>query len=406
MNQNSDFLPFAKPALGKEEEDAVLEVLRSGWLTTGKVARALEEEFAAFVGAKRALAVNSATSGLHLALEAVGVGPGSVVATSPYTFASTAAVARHLGAEVRFCDIGVADYNIDSDLLDRLLEREKDVRAILPIHVGGNPCDMGAIFAAAERHSHEGGQGVTGKRGIPVIEDAAHSFPSRTAAGLAGTLGDIGVYSFYATKTMTTGEGGMIVTDDPALGARMATMRMHGFDREAWDRYTSRKASWYYEIVEAGYKYNLPDLLAAIGRVQLAKAERLFSERVAIAGRYDEAFSGLDGLVLPPRKNDGSHAWHLYSLRVDGSGDAVEAARDSLIAALQEAGIGSSVHFIPLHLMPYWAKRYALSPSDFPRAWASYRASVSLPIWPGMGNDAVDRVIETIATWVRNRSFR
>jgi dTDP-4-amino-4,6-dideoxygalactose transaminase len=178
---------------------------------------------------------------------------------------------------------------------------------------------------------------------------------------------------------------------------------MHGFDREAWDRYTSPKASWYYEVVEAGYKYNLPDLLAAIGRAQLAKADRFLAERVAIARRYDEAFEGIDGLVIPPRKTDGSHAWHLYSLRVSGEGEASESARDSLVAALQKGGIGSSVHFIPLHLMPYWAKRYSLRPSDYPRAWAAYRASVSLPIWPGMGDAAVGRVIDRVSLWARNR---
>jgi len=391
MSPNTEFLPFARPAIGKEEEEAVLEVLRSGWLTTGKVARAFEEEFSAFVGAKRALAVNSATSGLHLALEAVGVGPGSVVVTSPYTFASTAAVARHLGAEVRFCDIGADDCDIDPARLEELLAAEPHAAAVVPVHVGGDPCDMGRIVPACR------------SRRVAVIEDAAHAFPSRTGAGFAGTLGDIGVYSFYATKTITTGEGGMIVSNDPTLAARMATMRMHGFDREAWDRYTSPKASWYYEIVEAGYKYNLPDILAALGRAQLAKADRFLAERVSIADRYDAAFSDVDGLVLPPRKDDGSHSWHLYALRVAGSAGDDEAARDSLVARLTEAGIGSSVHFIPLHLMPYWARRYALRPSDFPEALARFRSSVSLPIWPGMGDAAVDRVIDTVVSWARRR---
>ncbi|HUX38766.1 MAG TPA: DegT/DnrJ/EryC1/StrS family aminotransferase [Rectinemataceae bacterium] len=391
MNPNTDFLPFARPAIGKEEEEAVLEVLRSGWLTTGKVARAFEEEFASFVGSKRALAVNSATSGLHLAMEALGLGAGKLVVTSPYTFASTAAVARHLGAEVRFCDIGKDDYNIDPGLLEAILEKEKGIGAVVPVHVGGNPCDMGRIGEACR------------KAGVGVIEDAAHAFPSRTAEGYAGSLGDIGVYSFYATKTITTGEGGMVVSDDEALLKRMGTMRMHGFDREAWDRYTSRKASWYYEIIEAGYKYNLPDLLAAIGRVQLAKAESLFKERMEIARRYDEAFSRIDGLILPPRKNDGSHAWHLYALRVEGRGEEAETARDSLVAWLSEEGIGTSVHFIPLHLMPYWAGRYALKPSDFPEAWASYRSSVSLPIWPGMGEEAIGRVVDAVSAWARGR---
>ncbi len=397
MNPNSDFIPFARPALGKEEEDAVLDVMRSGWLTTGKVARAFEEEFAAFAGAKKALAVNSATSGLHLALEAAGVGPGSLVVTSPYTFASTAAVARHLGAEVLFCDIGAEDYNIDPDLLEEIIKTEKNIKAVVPVHIGGNPCDMRALLASTGRRVSQGTEGFA------VVEDAAHSFPSRTRDGLAGTLGDIGVFSFYATKTITTGEGGMVVTDDEALARRIGTMRMHGFDREAWDRYTSPKASWNYEVVEAGYKYNLPDLLAAIGRAQLAKADRFLAERVAIARRYDEAFGGIDGLVIPPRKADESHAWHLYSLRVSGEAGAAESARDSLFAALQEGGIGCSVHFIPLHLMPYWAKRYSLRPSDYPRAWAAYRASLSLPIWPGMGEAAVARVIERVSLWARNR---
>ena len=403
MNPSSDFIPFARPALGKEEEDAVLAVLRSGWLTTGKVTRAFEEEFAAFVGAKHALAVNSATSGLHLAFEAAGVGPGNLVVTSPYTFASTAAVARHLGAEVRFCDIGTKDYNIDPGLLEGILAREKNVAAVVPVHIGGNPCDMDSLLASTSENGAGERRDSDRGRGIAVIEDAAHCFPSRTADGFAGTLGDIGVYSFYATKTITSGEGGMIVTDDADLARRMSTMRMHGFDREAWDRYISPKASWYYEVVEAGYKFNLPDILAAIGRAQLAKADRLLAERVAIARRYDEAFGELDRLILPPRKNGDSHAWHLYSLRVAGAGEASEAARDSLIAALQKAGIGSSVHFIPLHLMPYWAKRYSLKPSDFPNAWAFYRASVSLPIWPGMGEAAESRVIETVTAWARGR---
>ncbi len=393
MKASSDFIPFALPHIGVEEEEAVLAVLRSGWLTTGKVARALEAEFAAFVapsGAElHALAVNSATSGLHLALEAVGVGAGDLVVTSPYTFTSTAAVARHLGAELRFCDVGTADYNLDPSQLERILSAEPKVKAVIPVHIGGLPCDMDAILALCR------------PRGIAVIEDAAHAFPSRTKAGFAGTLGDIGVYSFYATKTMTTGEGGMIVTANAAYAKRMTTMRLHGFDREAWDRYTSKKAAWYYEVVEAGYKYNLPDILAALGRVQLAKADRLRDERVAISDRYNTAFSGLPGLALPPRGTGGSaaHAWHLYALRVSGSDPGTRGRRDGLIEALSAAGIGSSVHFIPLHLMPYYAKRYSLSPSSFPLALAKFESSVSLPIWPGMGETAMMRVIDAVSTW-------
>jgi len=392
MNRNSDFLPFALPYVGKEEEEAVLGVLRSGWLTTGKEARALEEEFAAFVGPGsaqlRALAVNSATSGLHLALEALGVCPGDVVVTSPYTFTSTAAVARHLGAELRFCDIGAADYNMDPERLGEILASEPRVKAVVPVHIGGLPCRMDEILALCR------------SRGIRVVEDAAHAFPSRTESGFAGTLGDIGVYSFYATKTISTGEGGMVVTRDPDLAKRMATMRLHGFDREAWDRYTSKKASWRYEVVEAGFKYNLPDLLATLGRVQLGRADWLLSERRSLASRYHEGLGGLPGLLLPPGRGESAHAWHLYSLRTEGG----EEARDSLVDFLQASAIGCSVHFIPLHLMPYWSARYGLAPEDFPEALAKFRATLSLPIWPGMTGADVDRVVGAVAAWTRGES--
>jgi dTDP-4-amino-4,6-dideoxygalactose transaminase len=380
MNPSTEFIPFALPSIGAEEEEAVISVLRSGWLTTGKVARAFEEEFAAFVGSPHALAVNSATSGLHLALEAIGVGPGDLVVTTPYTFTSTAAVVRHLGAELLFCDISPSDYNLDPGRLESILRKNKRIKAVIPVHIGGLPCDMDRIL------------GLCMKRGIRVIEDAAHAFPSRTAKGFAGTLGHVGVYSFYATKTITTGDGGMIVTSDSALASRMATMRTHGFDREAWDRYTSKKASWYYEVVEAGYKYNMPDLLAAVGRAQLAKAWRLLAERRAIAKAYDSAFGDLEGILLPPRDGTDSHSWHLYAIRTAAGKDS----RDKLISYLTKSHIGTSVHFIPLHVMPYWSKRYSLKAGDFPEALAKFHNSLSLPIWPGMSPSQVGRVIECI----------
>ncbi|MDA8426920.1 MAG: DegT/DnrJ/EryC1/StrS family aminotransferase [Treponema sp.] len=380
MSPNTDFVPFALPSLGGEEEEAVLRVLRSGWLTTGEEARAFEREFAAFTAAPCALAVNSATSGLHLALEALGVGSGDIVVTSPYTFTSTAAVARHLGAEVRFCDISREDYNIDPEALERLLSSEPRAKVVLPVHVGGYPCRMEAILETARAH------------GCAVVEDAAHAFPLRTERGMAGCLGDIGVYSFYATKTITTGEGGMIVTSDEALARRMSLMRLHGFDREAWDRYTSPTASWRYGVAEAGFKYNLPDLLAAIGREQLKKADRFLKERRAIAERYLAAFASEPKLELPPLHP--SHAWHLFSLRLRGEGRSVD--RDGFIERLLGRGIGCSVHFIPLHTMNYWSERYALRPEDFPEALDKFRRSVSLPIWQGMRPDQVDRVIEAV----------
>jgi dTDP-4-amino-4,6-dideoxygalactose transaminase len=380
MSQNTDFIPYGKPCLGSEEEEAVLAVLRSGWLTTGKVTHDFEERFAAFVGAEAALAVNSATSGLHLALEALGVGPGDKVVTSPYTFVSTAAVARHLGAEVVFCDISREDYNLDPARLEAVLKREKGVKAVIPVHIGGNPCRMDEILA------------IAGRAGIPVVEDAAHAFPVKLDQGYAGTLGDVGVYSFYANKTITTGEGGMVVARDPAVRKRMATMRSHGFDRDAWDRYTSPRASWYYDVIEAGYKYNLPDVLAAIGVAQLGKAERFLAERRAMAARYLEAFAGVDALENPPVH--AAHSWHLFSLRVRP--ELLRITRDAFITKLQERGIGTSVHFIPLHTMKYWRERYGLSPSDFPEALDKFSRSISLPIWQGMSDAQVDRVIEAV----------
>ncbi len=380
MNPSTDFIPYARPSLGVEEENAVLSVLRSGWLTTGSVAKAFEEEFAAFVGAPAALAVNSATSGLHLALEALGVGPGDKVATTPYTFVSTAAVARHLGAEVVFCDIGKADYNMDPGKLESLLARERHVKAVLPIHIGGNPCDMAEIIDIARSH------------GAAVVEDAAHAFPLRMEGGFAGTIGDIGVYSFYANKTMTTGEGGMIVTRDDSLRKRMALMRSHGFDRDAWDRYTSTKPAWFYDVIEAGYKYNLPDLLAAIGREQLKKADAFLAERQAIAAGYLKAFADLDAIELPPVHP--GHSWHIFAIRLVPGKLRIE--RGEFIGRLAARGIGSSVHFIPLHTMDYWARRYGFSPSDFPEAWDKSSRSISIPIWHGMSEEQGRRVIEAV----------
>lgn len=381
MNPSTDFVPFALPSLGREEEDAVLAVLRSGWLTTGSVALEFEREFAAFVGAEHALAVNSATSGLHLALEALGVGPGDVVVTSPYTFASTAAVVRHLGAEVAFCDVVPGGYNMDPCRLEAVLKGTRKVKAVVPVHVGGLPCSMDEILALARRY------------GCAVVEDAAHAFPSRLPGGFAGTLGDIGVYSFYATKTITTGDGGMVVTADPRLAKRVSTMRMHGIDRPVWDRYTSKTASWSYSVVEAGYKYNLPDLLAALGREQLKKADRFLGERRRIAGIYGEAFRDL-AFVEPPPDGPG-HAWHLYSLRLRPG--SLRIGRDEFVDLLREAGVGTSVHFIPLHTMPYWADRYRLTPDSFPEALASFRRTISLPIWQGMGEDRARRVARAVA---------
>ena len=262
-------IPFFKPSVGKEEEEAVINVLRSGWLSTAKEALAFEKEFSDFIKAKHCLAVNSNTSGLVLAMEACGIKPGTKILTTPYTFISTATSALHLGGEVVYADIEKDNYSISPERIEEKLKEDSSIKAIVPVHIGGNVCNMRAINEIAAKY------------GAKVIEDAAHAFPALTKDGFAGTLGDIGVFSFYATKTITTGEGGMIVTNDDELAHRMTVMRLHGIDRSVWDRYTSNKTSWEYDVVAPGFKCNLPDILAAIGRVQLKKAN-IFSLMVII----------------------------------------------------------------------------------------------------------------------------
>ena len=384
MTEAKMHIPFFKPTLGEAEKAAACAVIDSGWLTTGKVTHAFEEEFAAFTGARHALAVNSNTSGMVLAMEACGVGPGTSVITTPYTFVSTAACAAHLGAEVLFADTN----SIDPDKVEELLksDRGSSVRAIVPVHIAGNLCDMERIKDLARRYSRPDHK-------IYVIEDAAHAFPCRTKAGMAGTLGDAGVFSFYATKTMTTGEGGMVTTDDAALAKRMTGMRLHGMNRDAWDRYTNPKASWQYDIVDLGYKYNLPDLLAAIGREQLKQADTFDSQRKAVAARYNEAFSRMDFAILPP---DGEgNSWHLYILRLNLA--KLDCDRDTFALELQEAGVGISMHFIPIFHFSYWQKRYPDFTADlFPNAESHYISAITLPLFPGMTQEQADYVIGTV----------
>jgi len=378
------FIPFSRPTLDHQEEEAVVAVLRSGWLTTGEVTAAFESEFARFVGTRHALALNSATAGLHLSLEAVDVGQGSVVLTTPYTFAATAEVVRYLGADPVFVDIDPATLNIDparlAETLETLLAAGRRVSAIVPVHVAGLPCDMDAI-----RH-------LSLKHGVPVVEDAAHAFPVRQSDRYVGTLGDAGVYSFYANKTITTGEGGMVATDRDEVAARIRIMRLHGIDREVWNRYTSPGANWKYDVVAAGYKYNMTDLAAAIGRVQLRKADAFLARRKAIVRRYIAAFSALDFLSLPAWTE--GHAWHLFIVRIKEK--KLMLSRDQCIEELQGKGIGVSVHFIPLHLMKYYRERYGLKPEDFPAAVECYQASISIPLSASLSDDDVERVIAAV----------
>jgi dTDP-4-amino-4,6-dideoxygalactose transaminase len=383
-SEQSPFVPFARPSLGKEEEDAVLAVMRSGWLTTGEVAARFESEFASMVGSRYAVALNSATAGLHLALESLGVGPGSVVLTSPYTFAASAEVARYLGADPVFVDIDAHTLNIDPTAVEATLERlgraGRRVSAMIPVHVAGLPCDMEALGHLSRRF------------GVPIVEDAAHAFPVRVGDRYVGTSGDAGVYSFYATKPITTGEGGMVVTDREEIAKRVRVMRLHGIDRDIWNRYTEKGAGWRYDIVAPGYKYNLTDLAAAIGRIQLRKAESMLARRRLIAHRYLGAFNGLDFLTPPP--HGPAHAWHLFIIRLREGRLSID--RDAFVEELQKRGIGVSVHFIPLHIMSYYRDRYGLKPEDFPVSLAAYQSCISLPLYPSLTDDEVEMVIRAV----------
>ena len=377
------FLPFAAPSIGPEEEAEVLDALRSGWLTSGPKVKQFEEEFAARVGTKHAVAVNSCTAALHLALEAVGVESGDEVLTTPMTFAATGEVIRYLGATPVLVDIDPVTMNIDPAALAAAAKKAWHAKAIIPVHIGGLMCDMDAIGAVAKEH------------GLRVIEDAAHTFPSTYKGRMVGTISDVTCFSFYSTKTITTGEGGMATTADEDLAERMRMMSLHGISKNAWTRYT-KSGSWQYEILSPGFKYNMPDLAAALGLAQLRKAETFHRRRIEIARRYNDAFSQIRDLVeTPPDAPSGDlHSWHLYVLRLHL--DRLTISRDDFVEELRAANIGTSVHFIPLHLHPYYRETYGYEPGDFPNAYQSYLRSISLPIYPKMTDADIDSVIDAV----------
>jgi len=382
MSEARPFLPFALPDIGEEEIAEVVDTLRSGWVTTGPKARRFEQDFAAFLGAPglEAIAVNSATAGLHLALEALGIGPGDEVITTTHTFTATAEVARYLGADVVLVDVDPATLNLDPALVEAAITPR--TKALVPVHYAGLAADMPALLEIARRH------------GLKVVEDAAHALPASRGGALVGTLAsDATVFSFYANKTITTGEGGMVVVRDPAVAARIRVMRLHGISRDAFDRFTAKTPSWYYEIVAPGFKYNLTDIAAALGIHQLRRAHDFQRRRAAIAARYDEAVAGLP-LVRPARPAAGDlHAWHLYVLRL---ADAAPLGRDAFIERLFALGIGVSVHYIPLHLHPYWRERYGLQAAQFPHSQHAYERMLSLPIYTRMGDADVERVADAV----------
>ena len=370
--------------MGDAEIDSVVDCLRSGWLTSGLKVKEFERAFAAYVGCTHALAVNSCTAALHLGLEAVGVKPGDEVITSPMTFAATAAVIEHLGARPVLVDCEPESLNIDPARLEAAITPR--TRAILPVHFAGQPCDMDAIL------------GIARARGLAVVEDAAHALPARHGNRMIGTLGDITCFSFYATKTITTGEGGMAVTDREDYAERMRVMHLHGMSRDAWKRYT-QNGSWSYEILAPGFKYNLTDIAASIGIAQLARADAFHARRLQVARAYTAGLSGLRGLRTPVVPDECGHSWHLYVVQVVP--EALTVDRDEFIRRLVARNIGVSVHFIPLHLHPYYRDKYGLRPADLPVAYAAFQRILSLPLYPKMTDGDVQDVIDTVRSVVK-----
>ncbi len=375
------FLPFALPEIGQEEIDEVVDTLRSGWITTGNKARRFEQMFAEYLGAGiEAIAVNSATAGLHLALEAVGIGPGDEVIVPTHTFTATAEVARYLGADVVLVDVDPSTLNVTADGVAAAITPR--TRAIMPVHFAGLAAPMDELLGLASEH------------GLRVVEDAAHALPATCSGRQIGALeSDATVFSFYANKTMTTGEGGMVVTRRPELAQRMRVMRLHGMNRDAFDRFVSRTPAWYYEIVAPGFKYNLTDIAAALGIHQLARLPGFLARRQHLAARYREHLAPLP-LILPANAPPGEiHAWHLYVIRLR---DDARLTRDEVIQGLSDRGIGTSVHYVPLHRHPYWRDRYQLRPEMFPHSDAAYRSMLSIPLFTAMSDSDQDRVIDAL----------
>jgi dTDP-4-amino-4,6-dideoxygalactose transaminase len=387
MPRRSEFLPFSPPLIGQEEIDEVAESLRSGWITTGPKAARFEQEFRDFVGAEAAVALNSGTAALHLALVALRVDKEDIVVSTPMTFSSCIHVIEHTGARPLLADIDAETLNIDPDSVERLVEKQPrhSVKAIIPVHLYGHPADMDALIAIAESYD------------LGVVEDAAHSLPASYRGQMIGARDPrhprrLVAFSFYATKNLTTGEGGML-TGPTDLIETARVWSLHGMSRDAYKRY-SADGSWYYEVVAPGFKYNMSDIQAAIGIQQLARLRAMEQRRLEIARLYNTGFQDLEELTLPVERPDVQHAWHLYVIRLRL--DRLSIDRAQFINELKKRQIGTSVHFIPVHLHPYYRDKYGYKPDDFPIANREYQRIISLPLYPRMTNQDVADVVDAV----------
>lgn len=381
-------IPFSRVLCDGKELGYIREVLESGWLTTAGKAQAFEQQFAETVGARFACAVNSCTAALHLALDAFGIGPGDKVLVPTMTFTATAEIVRYSGADPVFLDVEYGSSLVSPDILREAVRQHPDAKVFIPVHFGGQTAQL----------LTENGEGlfdICRRKGIRVVEDAAHAFPARCRGRMIGSIGDVTCFSFYANKTITTGEGGMLTTDDEYIAKRVKIMRLHGIDRDIWDRFTSRKASWEYDVVAPGYKYNMPDITAAVGLAQLERADILRAGRERCAHFYQEKLGGIDCIDMPRisvRTED--HAWHIFSIILKENSPV---SRNEFIELMADHGIGTSVHYKPLHRMTYYRERYHLRPQDYPNAERIWRGCVSLPIYPSLTEEELEYICSAVA---------
>ncbi len=376
--RRSTFLSFSPPSISEQEIEAVVDTLRSSWITTGPKTKQFETDFAAYIGAEGALALNSCTAGMHVALATLDIGEGDEVITTPMTFCSSVNVIEHVGATPVLADVEADTLTIDpKEVAKKITPKTK---AVLVVHYAGHPVDMNPILELAKEHN------------LAVIEDAAHAIPASYEGRMVGTLGDFASFSFYATKNLTTAEGGML-TGKPEQLDKARMLSLHGMNRDAWKRYTA-EGSWYYEVVAPGFKYNMTDIQAAIGQVQLERLETMQARRREVVAQYQEAFGKISALQTPTERPNVSSAWHLYVLRLNL--DQLSIVRGQFIEELKARNIGTSVHFIPIHLHPFYKDKYDLKPEDFPVAYGEYQRTISLPLHPGLSEDDVADVIAAV----------